>query len=234
MHPAFPACRTPLQSIQSAQCIHSWTIFARRERFQGGVRLLRRSSPSWNGCPRCSGPPIRNPDSLRWPAPDSKPPVSRLQIWPASPSSSSSHPRHAERTHTTSHCAWPYCWPIRRRRTDRTSPRRPRTARRVPAAWPAGCPSACCRRCFPGQRRPIELIGRHRGLRGRFVLGVAGVAVLVPGQPVAQQRLAEPEVIDPRQPIGLREERIEPHGAQHAPRACCRRIASVPDRSTGP
>ena len=63
---------------------------------------------------------------------------------------------------------------------------------------------------FPGQQVEDVLLGRVLGLAGRAVSGVGGAGVFVPGERVAQQRLAEPEMVQPRIPLGLGEEVVQP------------------------
>ena len=48
------------------------------------------------------------------------------------------------------------------------------------------------------------------GVRGDADVGVGGRRVLEPGEVVAEQRLAEPVVVEPRQPLRLREEVVDP------------------------
>ena len=45
-------------------------------------------------------------------------------------------------------------------------------------------------------------------------LGVGRVGVFVPGERVPQQRLAQPEVVEPRKPIGLGEEVVQRYAAK--------------------
>ncbi len=62
---------------------------------------------------------------------------------------------------------------------------------------------------FPRQQRPLARVGRVGWHRGRALLGVAEAGVLVPGERVVNQRLAVPEVIEPREPGGFREEFVD-------------------------
>ena len=64
---------------------------------------------------------------------------------------------------------------------------------------------------------------------GRVVeLGVAGVGMFVPGEGVAEERLPQPEVVGPRQPIGVREEVVDAVVGRDAPRTCSRGCVSAP------
>ena len=82
----------------------------------------------------------------------------------------------------------------------------------------AGTRHGRCQMWFPGQVAELGQVGRiGRGLLDQ-VLRVANVAMLVPGHAVAQDRLAKPVVIEPRQPVRLGVEVVEPHLAIHAPR----------------
>ena len=74
-------------------------------------------------------------------------------------------------------------------------------------------------RRFPGQGTPMRRLRRVRRRLGAFESRVGHVRVLVPGQPVVQQRLAEPVVIEPRQPLGFGEEGIHPRRRKPAPGA---------------
>ena len=90
---------------------------------------------------------------------------------------------------------------------------------------------------------PVELFPRHVAeggvgrigrRRGNAVVGIAGRGMLEPGETVAQQRLAQPEVIAPRQPLRLRDERIGLDRSEDVPGDVVFRAASARRRWSGP